>query len=799
MPAPLFVDVGANLGWMAALAAHWGCRVIAFEPQVHDPFTFQRDSTHIAQLHLRLFWRATSALNRWSKRVVWVPAAVGDVTGAVFRLQRPVSDWGQVHAGTADFNAAEAASHDNFLPGESSADDVAVIRVTDVVQSAAALKIDVEGSEAAAMRSCDSLLRDPALQLATIEFQGSSEVEYSEEVFARLQQQGMSAYIFQEEYFRSHCSPVYLLKFVLLQSQLSAQFLALSLHLLAPPLTPHRRSIRSRSPRMQGFPIMPVNQFQGLSKSKPFDDLFFTRDALPSSWLWDMQLTDAAHRDALQQLQNASPHEQSLAAMFLSRWSRNVGDMDYFAHMGDIVCRLHLNMGQLLRASNDCYILWSVSRDVQHALMAISAQRASGRWEQAETTLAQLGVVLRSSLSVPAAIPLQLLAQAGVPGSILNILPLQSSAPSAPSSAPTAQVGARGIALALVHCNNPAVASVAFALAQKSAMLVCIGNRDVCPSWCAQSFHGRFDGQCSCETSLQAVSEELGGGIGVLLDACREDDGGCAFEPVAPVHAAAAAMRLPVIVYSDSYHGQHTLLSRAFVVAHAPLHAPDTPMAFDRSLRVSSLDIIRFPRAAAQVHDIAGWGASAPAHSTSLEQLRLMIAHARAQHRAAASSSPIVFVLHAAAATPSIAADIAAASAQGAHIVLGTLLPDAARLWVEALLKLGAHSARLFWCELSVHGPEDALPYREPRPDAGCTMRLQAAAVAADVVFDARPAGGSVVEVLQHCIWGALPAIAPVQSPLHPHRFERAMQLASFIVGLVAPVRLSGAHMYFLS
>jgi len=36
-PPPLFVDVGANLGWMAALAAHWGCRVIAFEPQVMFP------------------------------------------------------------------------------------------------------------------------------------------------------------------------------------------------------------------------------------------------------------------------------------------------------------------------------------------------------------------------------------------------------------------------------------------------------------------------------------------------------------------------------------------------------------------------------------------------------------------------------------------------------------------------------------------------------------------------------------------------------------------------------------------
>jgi hypothetical protein len=173
-----------------------------------------------------------------------VPAAVGESTGAVFRLQRPVGDWGQVHAGAAASNAAQAQSHDNFLPADAGADDVAVVRVTDAVHDAAAVKIDVEGSEAAAMRSCGSLLLDPTLQLAAIEFQGSSDPEYvtpfpqlffvtscvapfpqlffvtscvapfpqlffvtscrySEGVFAQLLQQGLSAYIFQEEYFRS--------------------------------------------------------------------------------------------------------------------------------------------------------------------------------------------------------------------------------------------------------------------------------------------------------------------------------------------------------------------------------------------------------------------------------------------------------------------------------------------------------------------------------------------------------------------------------------------------------------------
>ncbi len=63
---------------------------------------------------------------------MWVPAAVGESTGAVFRLQRPVGDWGQVHAGTAANNAAEATSHDNFLPDDA-AGKVAVVRVTDIV------------------------------------------------------------------------------------------------------------------------------------------------------------------------------------------------------------------------------------------------------------------------------------------------------------------------------------------------------------------------------------------------------------------------------------------------------------------------------------------------------------------------------------------------------------------------------------------------------------------------------------------------------------------------------------------
>ena len=153
-----------------------------------------------------------------------------------------------------------------------------------------------------------------------------------------------------------------------------------------------------------------------------------------------------------------------------------------------------------------------------------------------------------------------------------------------------------------------------------------------------------------------------------------------------------------------------------------------------------------------------------------------------------------MLVLNAATETPSVAADIVAAAAQGAHVVLGNLLPDTARLWIDALLKLGAQSARLFWCNLVPHGPEDALPYHEPRSDSGCAARLQAAAVAADIVFDARPAGGSLVEVLQHCVWGALPAVASPIGRASPHYFEHVMHVASALVGFAAPVQLSGAQ-----
>ncbi len=61
---PLVVDVGAHIGWFSMLAASYGCRVLAFEPQPHaHPFI-----------------NASIVLNGWQGRVRAIRAAVSDDT-----------------------------------------------------------------------------------------------------------------------------------------------------------------------------------------------------------------------------------------------------------------------------------------------------------------------------------------------------------------------------------------------------------------------------------------------------------------------------------------------------------------------------------------------------------------------------------------------------------------------------------------------------------------------------------------------------------------------------------------------
>jgi FkbM family methyltransferase len=64
---PLVVDVGAHVGWFSMLAASYGCRVIAFEPQPHA----------------HPFLNATITLNGWQGRVrtVWGAVSSGEAGG----------------------------------------------------------------------------------------------------------------------------------------------------------------------------------------------------------------------------------------------------------------------------------------------------------------------------------------------------------------------------------------------------------------------------------------------------------------------------------------------------------------------------------------------------------------------------------------------------------------------------------------------------------------------------------------------------------------------------------------------
>ena len=101
---PLVVDVGAHIGWFTHLAASYGCRVVAIEPQPHaHPFI-----------------NATLVLNGWQGRVRAVHAAVSDECGAVKMVNR--HGWG-------NWDLTEMAALDDPAPG----DPVPVVRVDDLV------------------------------------------------------------------------------------------------------------------------------------------------------------------------------------------------------------------------------------------------------------------------------------------------------------------------------------------------------------------------------------------------------------------------------------------------------------------------------------------------------------------------------------------------------------------------------------------------------------------------------------------------------------------------------------------
>ncbi|KAG2497659.1 hypothetical protein HYH03_004398 [Edaphochlamys debaryana] len=134
----LVVDVGANFGWFAILAARLGCRVIAYEPV---PL-------------FRWFLEYSAYINGLRERIEVRASAVGHEAGAMRRIVVPSTGvWG-----AAGINGL---SLDASLEGQSREEvEVASVRLEDEVkEDVLMMKVDVEGWEWAVVAGAAGLLR----------------------------------------------------------------------------------------------------------------------------------------------------------------------------------------------------------------------------------------------------------------------------------------------------------------------------------------------------------------------------------------------------------------------------------------------------------------------------------------------------------------------------------------------------------------------------------------------------------------------------------------------------------------
>uniref|UniRef100_A0A7S4KJL2 Methyltransferase FkbM domain-containing protein n=1 Tax=Guillardia theta TaxID=55529 RepID=A0A7S4KJL2_GUITH len=176
--APLVVDVGAHVGWFTMMAASYGCRVLAIEPQPH---------AHV-------FLNASLLLNGWKGRIDVVHAAVGDKGGSVKMVNRH---------GWDNWDVTEMTDVDDDAPG----DVVRQVRLDDLVDDdILLLKIDAEGAEDLVMRSALRILEGRKIDSILLEAKGSSDEarnEFKKGVFKGLVEKGYTAYEFYEEVGRS--------------------------------------------------------------------------------------------------------------------------------------------------------------------------------------------------------------------------------------------------------------------------------------------------------------------------------------------------------------------------------------------------------------------------------------------------------------------------------------------------------------------------------------------------------------------------------------------------------------------
>ncbi|KAG2497660.1 hypothetical protein HYH03_004399 [Edaphochlamys debaryana] len=132
----LVVDVGANFGWFAILAARLGCRVIAYEPVPH----------------FRWFLEYNVHINGLSHRVDVRAAAVSNQTSQALRMVVPSTGiWGT--AGLGGLNI------DHAIEGKKEEIQVPSVRLEDEVKEDVLLmKVDVEGWEYAVIQGAEGLL-----------------------------------------------------------------------------------------------------------------------------------------------------------------------------------------------------------------------------------------------------------------------------------------------------------------------------------------------------------------------------------------------------------------------------------------------------------------------------------------------------------------------------------------------------------------------------------------------------------------------------------------------------------------
>ncbi|GIL87966.1 hypothetical protein Vretimale_6338 [Volvox reticuliferus] len=132
----LVVDVGANFGWFAVMAARIGCRVIAFEPV---PL-------------FRSFLEYNIHLNDLSNLIEVRPLVVSHETGKMLKMVVPARGiWGTA--------GIEGLNIDTSIQSDHSSIEVPSVRLEDEIKSdVLLLKVDVEGWEWSVMEGAAGLL-----------------------------------------------------------------------------------------------------------------------------------------------------------------------------------------------------------------------------------------------------------------------------------------------------------------------------------------------------------------------------------------------------------------------------------------------------------------------------------------------------------------------------------------------------------------------------------------------------------------------------------------------------------------